>query len=78
LFLTAAVIFDSRKFRGHLLISSSSTGGGGGFQRTKYGISAYAPPKHERTRKGQTGTLFFELLEMLITLVCAIRNPEEY
>jgi hypothetical protein len=59
--LTPAVNFDSRNFNGHCPISSSSMAGGGGFHRTKYGIKAYAPPKHERTRNGQTGTLLFEL-----------------
>lgn len=59
--LTPAVNFDSRKFKGHFSSSFSSTGGGGGLQRTKYGKRAYTPPKHESTRNGQAGMLFFEL-----------------
>lgn len=59
--LTAAVSFDSRKFRGHFPSSVSSTGGGGGFHRTKYGRRTYAPPKKESVTNGQTGTLPFEL-----------------
>lgn len=33
--LTPAVIFDSRKFKGHFLSSDSATVGAGGFHRTK-------------------------------------------
>jgi hypothetical protein len=43
--------------------------GGGGFHRTKYGIKAYAPPKNERTRNGQTGILLFELQKQLEDLL---------
>lgn len=67
-YLTPAVILDSKKFKGHRLTSSSLTGGGGGFQRTKYGIRAYAPPTQERTRKGQTGILVFELHDQMETI----------
>lgn len=59
--VTPAVNFDSRKFKGHLLSSASSMGGDGGLQRIKYGKRAYAPPKHESRRNGQTGILLFEL-----------------
>lgn len=59
--ITVAVTFDSRKFKGHVLSWVSSTGGAGGFQSTKYGKRAYAPPKHESIRNGHTGILFFEL-----------------
>jgi hypothetical protein len=58
---TTVVILDSRKFKGHLLISSSSIGGGGGFHSTKYGMRAYAPPKNESIRNSHTGTLLLEL-----------------
>lgn len=60
-FLTPAVNFDSRKFRGHLLSPVSAIGGAGGFQRTKYGRRPYAPAQQESMRNGHTGMLPFEL-----------------